>query len=151
MPPRIRKTAPAAPKIASLILGATETLAAIEEKPEDAALRALVMRYAQTIEDAKGIADGLAVVEVDPEDRNAGKTLAILAAKVDAHQVMVDLGPKLLQALDALAATPKSRAMATGGGASGAGKSSSEDALARLRARPNRAPALDAATEGTDA
>lgn len=117
-----------------LVLGVSETLDAIPVKPEDAGARALALRYAHTIETAKATAEALEGVEIDPEDEGGRRQLAALAAKVEAYQVMVDLGPKLLAALDALGATPKARSVSNGG-IPNVGGNPAVGALARLQAR----------------
>lgn len=85
------------------------TLDRLPEQPEDVALRALALRYGRTIDESKALADEASALPYDPE---TAVLVARLRAKVDAHQVMVDLGPRLLAALDALQATPKSRTVA---------------------------------------
>lgn len=86
-----------------------ETLEKLEIRPEDAALAALTVEYARTIDQAKVIAARAAKVPYDPD---TAEELANLRKRVSAQVTMADLGPKLLAALDALGATPKARASA---------------------------------------
>lgn len=108
--PRTRKLA-AVPdeKRGGLAAKVEETLQNVVSPPEDTALRALALEYARTIDRAAAIAADVAKVPFDPESADA---IEQLRKRVTAHATMADLGPKLLQALDALGATPKARAAA---------------------------------------
>lgn len=101
-----------------------ETLENLELRPEDAGLRALALRYAVTIDEARQLAEEAAAL---PYDEDTVAMVARLKTRVDAHTVMVDVGPKLLAALDALGATPKARS------ATGKPQPSGSSALAALR------------------
>lgn len=74
---------------------------------EDAAAAELARRYARTIDGAAELAAIAAALPYDPD--TAGE-VAKLRARVEAHVVMLELGPKLLAALEALHATPAARA-----------------------------------------
>jgi hypothetical protein len=99
---------PAAPRLADDVAA---TVAALESKlqPEDAALAALALRYAQTIDTAAELAELAAAVPYDPD---TAQTVARLRQRVDAHAVMAEVGPKLQAALTELGATPRARAAA---------------------------------------
>jgi hypothetical protein len=84
-----------------------ETLGQLVLGPEDAAAAALARRYAVTIDEARELAEAAARVPYDPD---TAAQVARLRERVQAHVVMVELGPKLLAALDALHATPAARA-----------------------------------------
>lgn len=86
-----------------------ETLDKLQLQPEDVAIAALATRYAETMDRAAGLADELAAL---PYDEDTVVMVSRLKQRVEAHVVMVDLGPKLQAALDALGATPKSRSLA---------------------------------------
>lgn len=129
MPPRGRRAVRAAPAPPpDLVVRVREAIDALEAKlqPEDVAVAELALRYARTIEEAAELAAAAAEVPYDPD---TAVQVQKLRQRVEAHQVMVDVGPKLLAALDALGATPKARA--TAGKPGQAGKKS---ALAALRA-----------------
>lgn len=98
-----------------LLPAVTETLDELTGAgPQDAAVKRLARRYAAAIDDAALIAAGLEALRgEDPE------TIAVLAAKVQAQEVLLKLGPKLLDALEALGATPRARSRVAKGGASG--------------------------------
>lgn len=119
------RAVPAAPpgKLAEKV---RETLGQLSLQPEDAAVQALAVEYAETIDRAAELAEKAAEIPYDPD---TAQMVARLKQRVDAHVVMADLGPKLLAALDALGATPKARA-ATGKPAPPSGPSR----LAALRA-----------------
>lgn len=108
MPPRKRnlKAVPAAPtgEMAGFV---REAVGKLVLQPEDAAVAELAVRYARTIDDAAELADAAARVEFDPD---TAAQVARLKQRVDAHQVMIDVGPKLLAALTALGASPAARA-----------------------------------------
>lgn len=98
-----------------------ETLQNLPDDPtsaRDAAARRLAMRYADQLDEAALIAADLEDVEVDEDN---AQLLYALRKRVEAHQVLLDLGPKLLAVLESLGATPKGRAAmgyrpSTGGG-----------------------------------
>jgi phage shock protein A len=69
---------------------------------------ALAKRYAALMDDAAALAAELDKVETNSE--SMALTLKRLRAKVEAHAVVSDLGPKLLAALSALGMTPSARA-----------------------------------------
>jgi hypothetical protein len=115
----------AAASLGDLAAAVAETLAAVPAQPEDAGVRALAARYARTIDEAAALADSLAQLPYDPD---TAQQVARLRQRVEAHIVMVELGPKLLAALEALNASPRARA-ATGKPLAPAGPS----ALHRLR------------------
>lgn len=99
--------APAVPeKLADKV---RQTLGELKLQPEDVAVSALAVEYAQTVDNAAQLADEAARLPYDPD---TAVQVARLKARVDAHQVMVDVGPRLLAALDALGATPKARSVA---------------------------------------
>lgn len=84
-----------------------DSLATLELRPEDAAIKALAVQYAETIDRAAELAELAADVPYDPD---TAAQVARLRQRVEAHVVMVEVGPKLQAALDALGATPKARA-----------------------------------------
>lgn len=86
-----------------------ETLEKLDLAPEDAAVSALAVQYARTIDRAAAIAADAARVPFDPDTAEAVEQLR---KRVAAHTTMSDLGPKLLAALEALQATPRARATA---------------------------------------
>lgn len=85
----------------------SETLRNLDENARDAAARVLADRYAAAIDEAAAIAADLADVDVDEDNAQA---VYALRKRVEAHQVLIDLGPKLLAVLESLGATPKGRA-----------------------------------------
>ena len=117
----------------SLARALTTALRSAPPAPRDAAAVALAKRYAGLIDEAAALADALA--KVRPEDESDVRQLASLRARVDAHAVASDLGPKLLAALAALALTTSARAGTAKGGDGGDVRSAADDALARLRAK----------------
>lgn len=90
-----------------LVPAVESTLSALVLQPEDAAVARLALSYARTIDTAAAIA---AQADRIPFDPDTADEVAKLRAKVSAHSTMADLGPKLQACLDALSATPKSRA-----------------------------------------
>jgi hypothetical protein len=84
-----------------------DTLDALPLQPEDAALAQLVREYAAQVDKAAAIAVQLA--KLGPSD-DFEEELARLRARVSAHTVLVDLGPKIQACLVELGATPKARA-----------------------------------------
>ena len=102
-----------------------ETLESLELGPEDAALAQIAREYAAQVDRAAIIAAQLAKLTPSPDTE---EELGRLRARVSAHQVLIDLGPKLQSALDALGATPKARSALPG--------------------KPNRGPSKLAAMRG---
>lgn len=100
-----------------------ETLGQLGLADSDAALVKLAERYAAAIDHAAELAaEADAIAEgLDPDDLPGRQRLALLAAKVEGQTVLGNLGPKLLQALQALQATPQARAKRRGGGGDRAG------------------------------
>ncbi|MEU5721581.1 hypothetical protein ABZ783_07140 [Micromonospora sp. NPDC047738] len=93
-----------------------ETLANLTDLTDtDAAAVKLARQYAAAIDNAALLA---AALDEIPYDEDLVKQVAALAAKVEAQRVLETIGPKLLQALDALGATPKARAARKGGASS---------------------------------
>jgi hypothetical protein len=94
-----------------------ESIAALSIKPEDAAVVRLARRYAATIDAGRELAAliGRAWDELEPDDQDGRKRLAVIEAQLADRAVMADLGPKLLAALAALGATPAARLKAKGG------------------------------------
>jgi len=86
-----------------------ETLEELKLQPEDVAAAELAVQYAATMDRAAELADAAAEIPYDPD---TAVMVSRLKARVDAHQVMVDLGPKLLSALESLGATPRARMVA---------------------------------------
>lgn len=86
-----------------------ETLEKVQAAPEDAGVRALALRYGRTIDEARVLAEEAARLPYDPD---TAVQVARLKTRVEAHTVMVDVGPKLLAALEALQATPRARTTA---------------------------------------
>lgn len=84
------------------------TVAKLDQVDVDAAAVRLAERYAAQIDEAAVIAADLA--DVTSEDEDTAKVLYALRKRVEAHQVLIDLGPKLLAVLESLGATPKGRA-----------------------------------------
>lgn len=113
MPPRTRKLAAVSDESAQnerkLAPAVDETLGNLDLSPQDAALARLAQQYARTIDQAAAIAAQAARLPFDPDTAEAVEQLR---KRVSAQVTMADLGPKLLAALDALQATPKSRAQA---------------------------------------
>lgn len=102
----------------------SETLGKLQLQPEDAAIAAVALEYATTMDRAAAIAAAAAKI---PYSEDTEEELRKLRSRVSAQAVVSDLGPKLLAALDALQATPKSRA--TAGKPAPAGKTSKLTAL----------------------
>jgi ribonuclease D len=96
-----------------------ETIGKLKLAPEDAALSALAVQYARTLDRCEAIAADARRMPFDPESADA---LEQLRKRVSAVAATSDLGPKLLASLDALGATPKARA-AKGSPAPSAGSS----------------------------
>jgi hypothetical protein len=122
-----------------------ETLRALGQKPEDAALVQLVRHYAATIDQAAEIAEDAALIEVEDEDQ--AKRLAALQRRVERQAVLAELGPKLHAALAELGASPKSRAGMLGKGGAPLDSDAAKSKLEQLRdrrLRPNRAAVVDA-------
>lgn len=110
MPPRKRLTAVPEDKAENgrgLAAKVQETLDKLELRPEDTALAALAVQYARTLDRCEAIAADARRVPFDPDTAEA---LESLRKRVGAVTATSDLGPKILAALDALGATPKSRA-----------------------------------------
>lgn len=114
----------------SIVRALTASLRDVKILTRDGAAVALARRYAALIEDAAKTAAELDALRAD--DEMTAAAIARLRARVDAQQVISDLGPKLLSALAALGMSPAARAATKGGTASGAGTTAG-DALARLR------------------
>lgn len=104
-----RLRAAAVPSPGELEQEVRETLETLPLRPEDAALRALVLRYARTIDDSRELAEAASALPYDPD---TAVQVARMRQRLEAHAVMSDLGPKLLAALDAAGGTPKARAAA---------------------------------------
>lgn len=83
-------------------------LTALVIEPEDTAMAELAVQLAETIDRAAVLSRALAEV---PTDASTAAVVDRLRSRVSAHQVMVDLGPKLQAALAELGATPRSRAL----------------------------------------
>lgn len=111
MPPRNRRKLASVPAVpAGKMAGKVgETLEKLQLQPEDAAVSALAVEYAETIDNAAELAKAAEAVPYDPD---TAAMVARLKTRVDAHVVMSELGPKLLAALTALGATPAARAAA---------------------------------------
>lgn len=89
------------------------TLDALELNGVDVAIASLSLEYAKTLDRAAAIAAHAAKLEKllsAPKDIDLADQVRALRQRVAAHAAVSDLGPKLLSALDALQATPKSRA-----------------------------------------
>lgn len=91
-------------------------------RPEDAAAAKLAKRYARLIDTAAELAFGLEDLATEHPDHEA--MVEALLAKIHGSLTLDRLGPKLLAALDAIGATPKSRGVGRGvsGGAKPGGK-----------------------------
>lgn len=122
---RALRSAPA-PVEGEMTRSVRESVGNLELRPEDAGISALAVRFARTIDDAAELAELAAGMPYDPD---TAVQLARLRQRVEAHTVMVEVGPKLQAALDALGATPKARAQVLKPAAPGASKS----ALSALR------------------
>jgi hypothetical protein len=113
VPPRGRKLAAVKDESAEngrgLAAKVQETIGKLELRPEDVALAELALQYAKTLDRCEAIAADARRVPFDPDTAEA---LEQLRKRVGAVTATSDLGPKILQALDALGATPKSRAQA---------------------------------------
>lgn len=90
-----------------------KTIAQLELAEEDAGAVKLAQRYAATIDQAAQIAAELA--DLEPDNDNMVRRVNALAKAVEAHLVLVDLGPKLLSCLEQLGATPVARSRMKGG------------------------------------
>jgi hypothetical protein len=102
----------------------------------DAAVVRLAERYVATIDLAANLAAEAEriLARVDPDDLTVLDQLAALAVRVERQAVLEKLGPKLLQALVALQATPAARArQRKGGGGEGAGPNRLEELRAARR------------------
>lgn len=86
-----------------------ETLENLALQPEDAAVAALALKYAETLDRTAAIAAAAAKLPFDPDTAEA---VEALKKRVAAVVAVSDLGPKLLASLDALGATPKARVTA---------------------------------------
>lgn len=111
-----------------------KTLDSLELQENDAATARLAEKYARELDDAQATAAQADKVlrrldsdEVDPE---TVELVSALRSKLAARTALESLGPKLLAVLDALGASPKSRAQA-GRGVMKGGKGGR---LAELRA-----------------
>lgn len=94
-----------------------ETLDALDLGPADQAIAQLLREYAAQVDRAAAIAASLAKMPAAPDFE---EELGRMRARVSAHGVLIDLGPKIQAALTALKATPASRSDAkparSGGG-----------------------------------
>lgn len=120
-----------------------DALAALPtNKPQDAAIRALSVRYAEDLDESPSLSiegawfielvEGLSGRQSDVERAKR------FVARVDQVQVLGLLGPKLQAALEALEMTPRARAavrLPAGGTtpAAGSGPGGDEDDLAKQR------------------
>lgn len=129
MPPRSRRTPPEPP---TMVQAVQATRSALQLEPADAGAADLAERYAAAIDRAAAVAEALARIEVDDEDMV--RRLNVLAARVEQQAVLAELGPKLLQVLAALGATPAARARTLKGGLIGGGPTPL-DTLRAARAR----------------
>lgn len=120
MPGKSRLRSVARPAEGEMTGKVRESLGHLELRPEDAGIAALAAGYAETMDRAAELAEAAAQAAYDPD---TAVQVARLRQRVEAHVVMVDLGPKLLAALDALGATPKSRAQVLKPAPPGTGKS----------------------------
>jgi hypothetical protein len=84
------------------------TIEVLDLGPEDVALAQLAIRYAETIDRAAAIA--AQANRLAKADETVAEEVRKLAARVQAHVAMADIGPKLLAALESLGASPKARA-----------------------------------------
>lgn len=130
------------------------SLEAMDVADEDAMTAALVVRYAELIDDAapagkyEEALDWLAGTTALSDDRDADKHARTIRRALARHSVASDLGPKLLAALDALLMTPRARAAARKAVTTPDDKPRSNpiDRIAQQRARRGRAETVDAAT-----
>ena len=95
------------PSAPGLVPKVAETLEALDLLPTDAALAQLVREYAAQVDKAAVIAAQLAKLPPSPD---VEEELGRLRARVSAHQVLIDLGPRIQAGLVELGATPKARA-----------------------------------------
>lgn len=122
----------------SLLVAVQATLAALPAtNPEDIAAHRLAEIYARQLDDAKHIGRAadkvLANVRKDlGTDIDLLEQVQALRNKLTERGAVENLGPKLLQVLDALAATPKARLAAKGGGPHSGSREGSK--LAAVRA-----------------
>jgi len=100
-----------------------ETLTKLKSEDIDKAAERLARRYAAVIDESATIATDLAELASINRDSGVSARIKALSAKVEAQEVLKNLGPKLLDALEALGATPRARAAVKGkaDGASGGG------------------------------
>jgi ABC-type Na+ efflux pump permease subunit len=98
-----------AQKAGALTEKVRETLSHLQLQAEDVGISAVALQYAETIDRAEELAEAAANIPYDPD---TAVMVARLKARVEAHMVMAELGPKLTQALVELGATPRARAQA---------------------------------------
>jgi hypothetical protein len=96
----------------SITQSVEETISCLELAPEDAGIAELAREYARTLDRAAAIAAAASKVMMSLEwdDMDAHDQIKQILKRVSAHASVSDIGPKLLTCLDALSATPKSRA-----------------------------------------
>lgn len=118
------------PALPRLELAVTRSLQDVPKLPRDAAAVALARRYARVIDDAQRVAEELDGMTPDTDAQ--AEAIRRLAAKVEAHSVVSDIGPKLLAALNSLGMTPQARSSTQKGDRPNA-QSPAAAALAALR------------------
>jgi hypothetical protein len=104
----------------SLVNAVTSGLRTAPTDKADSGTIALVKRYAWMIEEAAEIAEAASLLE--PEDNDTAELIRGLTRRVEAMDVLSNLGPRLLAGLTELGMTPKARAAVVGkvrGGGSG--------------------------------
>jgi hypothetical protein len=123
---------------AELVAPAVEAaLGALTLADEDQAAAALARQYARAIDEAMR-AEMLAcraLEETPADDVMSRAYIAELAAKLETKELLDRLGPKLLQVLESLGATPAARGRLKGGGSTNAAPSQLER-LRQARGRP---------------
>lgn len=89
-----------------------ETLESLHLESADDAVAALAMEYARTLDRAAAIAAAATKIMMSLawDDMDGHDQIKAILKRVGAHAAVSDLGPKLLACLDALMATPKTRA-----------------------------------------
>lgn len=102
-----------------------ETIKALDTADVDAGAVRLAVRYAHDLDEAAVISASLtkALRELEELSPTLHDKFLTLAVRIEETTVLGNLGPKLLAALEQLAATPAARAKLRGGGGTGGGSS----------------------------
>jgi hypothetical protein len=124
----------------SLVNAVSSGLRSAPTSKADSGAIALVKRYAWMIEEAAEIAEAASLLE--PEDSDTAELIRALTRRVEAMDVLANLGPKLLAGLTELGMTSKAMAAVVGkvrGGGSGDDSAGSKRAsLHALRTKSDK-------------